>query len=124
MSPGAPVEASVTIVRDSSISCLPPVVPAVGVRTVSGLAGDPRLEGRDPLGEPRLLDAPQLRLELAIDGVVVRADGSHVTDRALGDDHQFTRCRRGPAGEGLRLVDQRVLGDAAVHEPDAFGLWA
>src|SRR5215212_9817890 len=102
-----PTEASVTIVRDLSIS---------------GLAGDPRLERGDPFFEPWLLDAPELRLQLALDRGVVCVDRGHVADRLLGDDRQLTRARRGPARERLSLVDQLFFGDTAVHEADPLGL--
>ena len=85
---------------------------------------DARLDRRQALGEPRLPGAPDLRLQLPLDGRRVVVDVGHVLDRRLRDEHQLAWRGGRPRRQLLGVVEQRVVVDAAPHEPDPLGLGA
>jgi len=61
----------------------------------SGLGANLGLQRRQTLGEPRLAGAPQLRIQLPLDGVGMCVDVGHRLDRLLRFDRQFARCAGG-----------------------------
>src|SRR5690606_36446904 len=84
------------------------------------LAADLLLERGQALGESRLARAPQLRVELALDGALVRGDARHVVDRLLSHDDQLAGGARGAARKLLGDAEQLIVVDALVRQPNAF----
>src|SRR5918993_2239387 len=85
---------------------------------------DALLHGGQPLGEPWLLCAPQLRHEFTLDRRRMVVDVRHVEDRLLGANRQFAWRRGGARGELVGDVEQRLARHRLVGQTDPFGLHA
>jgi len=82
------------------------------------------LECGEPLGEPRLLRAPQLWSQLARDGIGVVVDVGHVENCLLGLDRQLPRRRRGFRCELVGELEEVVARHRLVGQSDALGFLA
>ena len=73
-------------------------------------------------GNSGCVTRPELRLELAVERSLVVVDGGHRRDRRLRPAHELARAPPRPAPASSRaVVEQRVVVDAAPHEPDPLG---
>ena len=86
------------------------------------VAADPLLHGGQALGEGRLTDRPDLGLELAVDGVVVRVDRPphRCSVRLMRRTSSVGAAAARPA-MARRFGEQGVVVDAPPHQADPLG---